>query len=682
MAARRLKDQRQLSESWTDSWWVKLGSKIMIGMAIVAVFLTLVQCTVKKPESPSWTTQLTIPLINRTYQMPEIVDKMDQEGVGFDADSNIIYSFSQDIDTFRIDQSEMDIAGAAIVVNEKLGPIQIDPPVIASVTVPVSNIGPLGTFIPGTVPAASFNLVNSIPQITTYTSVSIHTGRAAVIVTNLLGVDLSVVTIELWDAGNGRSLGTQAFQGGIADSVTDTVYFLLDGVTLSNTLETRVSASTPGGPVASALGKRITTDVNIETGMTVISALTQVPSMTRTYNQSIDLSGTDPIYDATFYSGTIAINIGNLTTLAALVTISFPDIYLGGVPLSVQKYVSASGNDGISIDLTGYDLKPADSTVPQGLTIDMEIATVGTAPNQVLVDSSDGISVTANLFGLGFSEITGPFSAVTSIIPVSQQTIDVPKGLDSLELSSAVLTLEIINGFNLPGTLDLTLVGNNGKTFNLVGNIAAGQLALAVTSTIVDNTVASFLSPMPSTIDISGTGSFGDGVTVGTITPNDFVVGRMTIVAPLEMIINQTTIETDIESTEIDTEDIDIITEHLVEARLLYNIANRLPLGFTMRMYLGGDSATLFSNPELLLDDIIIPAAPTVGGIANDTSSTGYLAIILDNDDIQVLENDTLFIGTELVIHGSGGLPVKLVASDFLTITSRIEIEYLFDGNF
>ncbi|MHC4529517.1 MAG: hypothetical protein ACYS29_16705, partial [Planctomycetota bacterium] len=65
-----------------------------------------------------------------------------------------------------------------------------------------------------------------------------------------------------------------------------------------------------------------------------------------------------------------------------------------------------------------------------------------------------------------------------------------------------------------------------------------------------------------------------------------------------------------------------------------------------------------------------------------DVSSTGYQAVILDSLDLQVLKNDTLFIGTELSLEDSNGQPVKLTNNDFITVTSRIEVEYIFDGDF
>ncbi|MCK4302519.1 MAG: hypothetical protein KAW91_07080, partial [candidate division Zixibacteria bacterium] len=90
----------------------------------------------------------------------------------------------------------------------------------------------------------------------------------------------------------------------------------------------------------------------------------------------------------------------------------------------------------------------------------------------------------------------------------------------------------------------------------------------------------------------------------------------------------------------------------------------------------------LFAEPELSIGPLVINAAPTdsITGLVSDTTSTGQQELVLTNEDIRVLENDTLFIGQNLILLGSDGQRVKLTANDYLTITGRFEVEYHFDG--
>ena len=78
--------------SFADRRALKFGSKLLLALVVVVVILTGVQCSVEKPESPQWTTKLTVPVINRTYQMEELIRMIDQDGIEMDTSGNISFS--------------------------------------------------------------------------------------------------------------------------------------------------------------------------------------------------------------------------------------------------------------------------------------------------------------------------------------------------------------------------------------------------------------------------------------------------------------------------------------------------------------------------------------------------------------------------------------------------------------
>jgi len=682
MSRRHQKNRaRESSGNIAESPWLKFGSKLALSLVVVIVFLSLIQCTVKKPEAPSWTTQFTVPLVNRTYDMAEIVDKIDQEGIGFDGDSNIIYSLTRDIDTVMLDSDELTTPNLSYSVTEQLGEVSINPPTLSPITVDLSAISGLAAFIPGTVPAMSFNVNNPLPTINTFTTLTITSGRAYAVVSNYLGFDLTTVNIELFDAVNNQVVGSQSIVGGLADGATDSAMFALSGRTISNDLVVRIVAYTPGAAVLSASGKYLLTVLRFDGNLTVASATAEIPELSRSFSENITLGETDPVYRATLSNGSLNLTITNGTNLEAVLDISFPDLNDGGLPFTVQRTVTANSSQVVNFDLAGYELTPSDSTAPQDITIDVIATVAGTAPGQVTVSQSDEFSVTASLTGLEFGSVTGLFSTVESTIDPIDEVIDVPDGFDQITLSSAVVTLEIENAVELPGAIDITLLGNNGKSLIISGNIAAATAGGPVVSAIIDSTIADFLSPVPSLITISGTGTFGDGITEGTISADDYIYAQVHILAPLEVIIDSAIIEADVEAEDIDQEDIDAITDHVIEARFLYNIVNHLPLGANISIFLSGDSATVYDSPQLLLDDIFVTAAPVTAGIANDTVSTGYQMIQLDSMDIQILKNDTLFIGSVMMLDDTGGLPVRLTNNDYIQVIGRIEVEYRFNGD-
>ncbi len=666
-----------------DSGLFKLGAKLLLSLIVMVLALTMMQCTVKKPESPTWNTQLIVPLINRTYSMSEIIEKMDQEGVRLDSDSGVIFTVTEEIDTIMLDSDELTTADLAYQALQQLGTIDIPAPVIAPVVLDIDMIGGLATYLPGMVPATSFSIVNSLPVISSFTSVGVTSGQAYVGVANNLGFEITADSVELWDVTYNRSIGQQSFPSQIVSGGVDSILYDLSGQTISNTIEARITASTPGGLVLSTSGKNLTTTVRFDGALTAGAATAEIPALSRDLSQAVTLGENDAVYRATLTSGSLQLAIANQTNLTADLDITLPDMVLTGTPLNIQRTLSPISSQSVAVDLTGYELTPIDSTVPQDVRIDVTASVAGTAPQQVTVSQSDQFMVDAGLSNLVFGTVTGVFSTVGTTLEPTQHEIDVPQGLDSAQLVSAILTLSIENAIELPGDLNLTLQGNNGKSLVIAGAISAGTVESATTTVLVDSTVADFLSPVPSIITLSGSAGFGDGVSESTIRTGDYIWASIDILAPLEIIIPETTVEPDIEREKIDQDDIDAITDHVIEARLLYNVINHMPLGATVDLFLGSDSATLISDPEVsFVNEIFVVAAPTVGSVVSDTVSTGYQEVVIDSSDLHVLENDTLYIGSRIVLDDTNGQPVKLTADDYLTIIGRIEVDYRFDGDF
>lgn len=679
MAKRKSRRRGDEARDIRDSFLVSFAGKFGLGLFVIVVFLTIVQCSIKKPEAPEWNTQFTVPVINRTYPMEELVEKIDQEGIQFDQDSNVVYSFSDDIDTVRLDTDNLTTDDLSYSVAQPVGSIDLDAPVIDPVSTDYTEIIGLAT---GSVPATGFQLSNSMPTIDSYQQATVSTARLWIVVENNLGLDLDQVDVTLRDVTLGSTIGTQSISGGVPSGSVDSLSFVLDGRTISNQFEVQTDCHTPGGTVLSASDKDLAVTARFVDGISVTSAIAKVPAMTREFQQQVDLGESDPVYRAVLSSGQLELTVSNNTALDATLEIVLPDLVQGVQPLTVSRVVAPNSSSQVSIDISGYELAPSDSTAPQQISVDVTANCPGTGDVMVTVDESDDFAVTASLTGLEFSSVTGRFASTEATFDPTTQEIDVPKGFDQIELQRAIVTLEVENHVEMAGTVDLVLNGDNGKTHNFTGVIDAGTPGGATVSLIVDSAVADFLSPLPSQIDISGTATFGDGVTVSTVNADDFVYAQVHILAPLEFVMGETQIDADIESEEIEQDDIDIVTDHVVEARFVYTITNHLPLGVDIDILLGSDSTTLMSSPGLTISGLSVAAAPVVAGLVVDSISTGEQYILLDSADIQVLKNDTLYIGQEIILHSTNGQVVRLTNNDWLRVEGYVQVEYRFDGEF
>ncbi|MEE8405088.1 MAG: hypothetical protein V3S17_06830 [candidate division Zixibacteria bacterium] len=686
MSGIRQRQQDDEDRRATDSFLFKAGSKFFLSTFVIIIFLTLVQCSIKKPEAPTWETSLVIPVINRTYDMAELIQKLDQDGIEMDSSGNISFKITQELDTVTISADYLNTPTISYSFSKTLDTFSIVTPNLAPVYTTLATITGISavtvedTF---TIGAQSFNILTNLPLITSYSSATIASGLINIYVRNNLGADLDTVIFEFWDVGSNSLLGIDSVFSGIPTGSAAIILIDLAGKTITNRFQIKAQCHTVGGFVDSASTRGVSTELDFVGALVVSGATAEIPAFSRSISSQVNLLESDRIDTASIAGGTLSLTITNSTPLDITIDIDFPDILSGGSPLTISPAIIPLSISNININLAGYNIVPADNTVPQSLSINANATVQPTAPTKVTVNQNDSFAISADISGLSFNYVVGFFDSVAVSFAGLTSQIDIPTGFDSIQFSTAVLTLDIENGIDLPGDLNIQIDGDNGNSLNLSGSILpSGGLSSAL-STIVEPSAGSFLSPTPSQIDVSGSVVFAQGGYQGRIEANDFITATVTFVAPLEIVIQPSTIETDIERTEIDTSSISVVTEHVQEARFIYNIISHLPLGAQIDIYFGSDSSTLFANPQLLINAINLPAAPVdISGIVTDTISTDYQQIYLDSTDIAILENDTLFIGSRLNLSGTGGQSVKITANDYLSITGRIEVIYKFNGEF
>ncbi len=668
-----------------DSLLLNYGLKFVLGAIVILVFLTTVQCTLKKPESPQWTTQLAVPMVNRTYPMEEIIRRIDQPNIYFDSTGSVdqvLFRYEQPVDTVSVNDN-LDIDDIAHAGGDGLGEITIYPDDPGPIVVSLGDYVALQLGV-GISPS-SFDIVEDLDPIGTFSSATISNGGFDVVFTNDFGVDLDTVIFKIFDITNADTIAYDTLPDpGLPVDEVDTVFIDLSGKTISDDLRLIIHCHTPGaGPSFTLSDKSMETAVSSDS-LIISSATTQVPAISRSFQEVVDLAEDNTIESAELASGTISLQIQNDTELETDFAITLNDFHNGGQPLVIYRTVAANSSANVNADLSGYTFEPLDLTPPQTLSIDVQADIDSTAPSLVTVSENDSLLIDADITNLSFASMTGIIQpTIVAIDPVNLD-IEIPQGFDSVQLTGAVLNLYVENGVNFPGTLDLLISGNNGESINISGAIDAGMSDSPVLTVLQSGPLDDFIYPMPSQITVSGNAELGDGATSGTVTPNDFVFSRVEITSPLRLIIpDSTAVTADINEEEIDQEDIDLITDHVVEANFHTLIVNHLPLGVSVELYLDGDSTRL--NPlqaQLVVGPISVSAGEVdINGFVIQATESENL-ITLDSLEIKILENDTLYIGQSIILEGTNGQEVTVSADDYYQVVGAIEVEYLFDGEF
>ncbi|MFH1687146.1 MAG: hypothetical protein ABIE70_06435 [bacterium] len=685
-------NRRKPKDSGRGSLVVRIVGHLLLIVVVVTAFLTLVQCSVKSPEAPSWGTQLVIPVINRTYQMEELIEKMDQDDISMDSLGNITFSMSEELDTIRLSGDKFRTDPLGYDFSQQIGNAEIAAPSFDPTTTLFNDISGLPGVLYGDVlPPVGFTVFNSLPEIDNFTTASFSQGTALGIVTNNLGVTLDQIDVRLDDMSGSTALliANGTITNGLIAGATDTVLLPLAGKTLSNQLQMRVTCHTPGGLVTNPAGLSLTTGLAFANDLMVSSAVAQIPDVDPIYfgqPAGLSLESGESIAAANLSTGNLSLTLTNNGCLGSDITITIPQLQYGGQMFEVDTAIGANSSLELTFDLTDYLMVPQQDSLYVWVSADI----LSSGQALVSFEASDDFLVAADLTSLTFSSVTGAFASVEAPLEEMHQELELPAGFSDLGLRTAILTIEVDNGVDLPGSLNITLLGNNTRVLNIVGGIAASGLAASARSTITTSDVADFLNPVPEEIDISGSIAFGDGGYEGTIDAADFITARVRIEAPLDLVIDSAVIDDiDIEKEEINQQDIDLITDHVLNAEFNYTITNHLPVGITATLLFSGDSASLYApDPAqapfsvLEIQALQIQPAPVStssgsGLVSESLVSTGHIA--LTPADLEILNNETLFIRNLLILTGSDTAGVRLTDNDFITINGYIRIDYQID---
>jgi hypothetical protein len=630
------------------------------------MFLTLFQCSLKKPSSPTWETDLILPLINKTYDMVTIIEETDEPSLYVDSSGELCFSRVVDLDTTRIEEL-LTFPHSSYQVKEDLGVLKIESPEPRQTEFILTEVyqGDVGL-----VPPFSFALNKGLERISTFSSATIDQGKAFVSAENHLSLNLDSLKIDIIDYESMRIVETVVFQEGLRDGEVDTQEIDLREKTLSNHISYSIQAHTPGGTILSLSEKYLILGFFFSDSIFISEALAQIPEIQIEKTENFKIPTDDIIQRAVIKSGQVSLDIYNHTNLLSELRIEISEFSLEGIPLSINRSLLPGERVYEVIPLEHYIFQPASG---RELNVDLHAITESTGTQQVWIFSSDSIVVQANLSQLTFSEVTEiPEPTLVKIDPI-QKEIDLPQGFDAAHFPQASLSLEITSGVNLPGELQVQIKGDKGQLLNLSGNIEAGSASQPFKTIIIEDDLSQFSNPLPSQITIGGDVSFGDGVTSATITEQDFVIGKVIIRSPLELILDSTQIQIDEGEDSLDKDERELVGERLQNTKIVSRFENHLPLDAEVELYLKIDPG-VYAQPDLLIGPIDLNSGE-VNEHGNVIASTFSQNVIqLDKEKLKIFESAPFYVGGKIRFPGTEGEKVKFRSTDYIKVSSYLEV--------
>lgn len=641
------------------------------GIILFLIFLTLVQCSVKKPSAPSWNSSYNLPLLIKSYDMKTLIEKIDDPALRIDSLGNLGIYIQEDFDTIWI-RENLEISPLAQTFKDTIGEIPFTTTDTQYAELLLSEIYPGGA---GTVPPFSFNLEIDFPEINALQEISINNGIARFTAENHLGLDLDSFSVELVDSASGTIIGTLVFESGIPQDSSVTKDLDLVEKSFSSKLSGNNKGHTPGGTILSLADKYLSFSLCFPDTVYILSAIARIPEIDLSLNQEVELPTDNTINSAHIRQGNLNLRISNLTNLSANLTLVFPDLTSSGQLLSLSPYVGAISNADLNIPLSGYDFQPAGNQ----LRITATGQTESSGQNLVSVNSSDSICFTISSDTLLFSSLSGIIEPTPVQIEPMQLNLDLPQGLSSVSLTDALLDLRIENGVGFPGYLDLNLNGDDGQYLFVTGAIQSGSPQDPVTTDLIENNLQTFLDPIPEQVSLSGQATCGDGITSGTATESDFICGKFILSSPFEFVLDSTSIEIDPDSNSLDEDLREGLNDKVNRAKIYLNLENHLPLGASIELLFGRDSGSLYSSPELLIGPALIqPGEIDRSGQVSNSVTTEHI-IELTNQDLDVFTNSPFYSAGRITLRGTEGQKIKFLSTDYIKISSRLELEVKYE---
>lgn len=641
-------------------WTVGIG-------VLFLLFLTLLQCSLSKPTSPTWETDLILPLINKTYDMVTIIEDADEPSLYVDSSGQLRFLKEIDLDTTKIEKL-LTLPCSSYRMKKNVGILKIKSPEPRETEFALTEVyhGDVGL-----IPPFSFALANQLARINTFYSATLDQGKALVSAENHLGVDLDSLSIDVIDDQSSQLIETVIFPEGLQDGGADTQEVDLKGKTLSDQISCSVRAHTPGGTIFSLSEKYLELSMSFSDSLFVREALAQIPEVQIRETESFEIPTDDIVDMALIKTGSLLLNISNHTNLSSNLLITFPTLSRDGIPLTVNRFLLPGHNDQVEIPLGEYVFQPESG---RELRVDLSAVIESTGSQQVWVSSSDSIVVEADLAQLCFSEVTGIIQPTSVEIDSIEMEIDLPQGFDAVHLPQASLSLEITNGVSLPGDLHILISGDGEQTLSLSGNIEAGSVSHPVKTVIAENDLTQFLNPIPSQITAAGDVSFGNGITSTTITEEDFLIGSIIISSPLELILDSTQVEIDQTGDSLGEDERDLINQRLRYTKVVSKFENHLPVSAKVELYLK-TSSEVYTQPDLLIGPIELDCGEMDenGNLIRPTFSE--IIIQLDKEKLKIFESVPFYLGGKIFLPGSDGKKVKFNSSDYIKVCSYLEVK-------
>ena len=710
-----------------------------IGAGVVAIFVN--GCTVSPPDAPSTNFVINIPVANDSTTIGEIVAgrssflEIDEETQGMALHVTVPEDSADVLGVAKVGDSLASPATEQTLPPTPIGTINLPGAPLPPVEIALEDLGlptsidlEPGAEIPEALPTAvdvspppvGFDLENIDEMV-------IERGGIDISVANGLPIPLATLQVTLRDSGRGRDVGesiTIQNVSGNGGEASDRLS--LDGESISGSLAFKVSIVTgDDGAVIIGDDPKLVIVASLDT-LEVSSVTGKIPQQVFAPEepQIVQFPESDVLVDtAAISAGQIEITIDNQIPLLVDVELSVLDLIdrTTGQPVVIPKIPLGKEARGepVFLPLANASYIPID---PEQLRMTY-VATTAESEESVEINSEQALEVNVVVNPLVFSRVVGRLDRVALDIPQQRQSVEIPPGLDNINIASTSLEVHVTSAVGFQADVELAITGTNtaGKPapplpINVRLERGDPDFPVSDTLTVSPQALTDFLNFLPSEIVINSTVIVGEGETADIIDSSHSVtVDRVVFdTEPRLSIEGDTQMEPEESLQNITFRDSEArrrIRDNFVSGSVTATLENSIPLGVGVRLFVGRTEEAVF---DTLSDDHVItiprrearfsgedaadypqppfqakaaPVDPETG--FSDGSETTEIPIELTADEVLAFileDSDTgsLFSGVRVTLPQTQvdgeTIEVEIRADDFINIIAGMGVELLLNS--
>ena len=639
---------------------------LWVMLCVVILSSLILQCSIEKPAAPTWNVKLSVPLVNRHYDMANLIERIDEPYLKMDDLGNPSFYFEEELDTIRlVDRLRCDSTSASF--KDTLGVIDIATSESREILIQVTDFY---TGDPGFVPPCSATIEEDLDTFSNFSHITASEAFATLTISNHLGIDLALVQVKIIDRAFSNTLHTEFLTEGVDDGNSISQEIVLIDKTFSNSLGFEIKIFSPGGEILTFEDKYLLVGFSLDS-MRVTEGRAKVPSFELSDEEEILLPTRSIIDSAVIKNGELSLHLDNRTNLRAVVQIHFPEIQKDDHDLSALCNLPASSSSDLILTLDEHTLRP-----DEGNRVTAQIRVWSPGSEDALVDfhSSDSVTAEFTLSEVIFSQVCGIIESTRVEIDPIERELEIPPGFESAHLTNASLSLEIHNGVDLPADLSLIIEGDQGQNLSLHAQVeAGGPFGTAVTSVFEDE-LESLLNPVPQSLTITGEIICGDGESHGIVREEDFFFGIVKVSSPWELILDSCQVQIDADSDELDHDVREMIEDQINFGKVVLKAESHLPLGARARILFSRSQESLFSNPDLVIGPVSVAAGELDYDGSVKESNFSEIEISLTHQELQVFTSTPFYMTGTIDFPGTDGEPIRVLATDYIKVISYLEL--------